>query len=118
MSRQELPAAEALSGGVNADVVTAAERALEAVVVLWNRAGRELGVSLSPIQLQTIEIIARHGEVNLRGLASELDAIPSSASRLCDRMEAAGLIIREGARADRREVVLRLTEEGRALSLN
>ncbi|TDD36504.1 MarR family transcriptional regulator [Actinomadura sp. KC06] len=115
VSRGELPAAETLSSGVNADVVTAAERALGAVVVLWNRAGRDLEVSLSPIQLQTIEIIARHGEVNLRGLASELDAIPSSASRLCDRMEAAGLIIREGALADRREVVLRLTEEGQAL---
>ncbi|WP_171064079.1 MarR family winged helix-turn-helix transcriptional regulator [Actinomadura soli] len=115
MSPGELPAAETLHSGVNADVVTAAERALGAVVVLWNRAGRDLEVSLSPIQLQTIEIIARHGEVNLRGLASELDAIPSSASRLCDRMEAAGLVIREGALADRREVVLRLTEEGQAL---
>lgn len=103
------------AGRADPHVVTAAERALSAAVMLWNRTGRDLEISLSPIQLQTIEIIARQGEVNLRGLASELDAIPSSASRLCDRMEAAGLIIREVARADRREVVLRLSEEGRRL---
>ncbi|WP_202124356.1 helix-turn-helix domain-containing protein [Actinomadura physcomitrii] len=38
----------------------------------------------------------------------------SSASRLCDRLEAAGLLIRDPGR-DRREVTVRLSADGQAL---
>ncbi|WP_433336655.1 MarR family winged helix-turn-helix transcriptional regulator [Spirillospora sp. CA-294931] len=114
MTHRDRPPGERAGGAaeVPGHVAEAAERALGAAVSLWNRAGQQLPASLSPIQLQTIEIIARNDGINLGGLAAELDAIPSSASRLCDRMEAAGLIVRESAPADRREVVLRLSDEG------
>ena len=45
--------------------------------------------------------------------ADELGAIPSSATRLCDRLVAADLITREAGSADRREVFLQLTASGR-----
>ena len=42
-------------------------------------------------------------------------ALPSSASRLCDRLEAAGLLTRDTGRASRRAVSLRLTADGEDL---
>jgi DNA-binding MarR family transcriptional regulator len=44
--------------------------------------------------------------------------ILSSASRLCDRLVAAGLIDREPSRADRREIALTLTPHGVGLLAN
>ncbi|GAA3935088.1 hypothetical protein GCM10023085_15580 [Actinomadura viridis] len=98
-----------------ADVSEAVERALSTAATAWNRADQGLEEHVSPIQLRAVEALARHGEVNLRGLAADLDVIPSSASRLCDRLEAAGLLVRENARSDRREIVLRLSSRGEEL---
>ncbi|MFI0356039.1 MarR family winged helix-turn-helix transcriptional regulator [Actinomadura sp. 9N407] len=99
----------------SAEVTAAIERALSTAALAWNRADQGLEEHVSPVQLRAVEALARHGEVNLRGLAAELDVIPSSASRLCDRLEAAGLLVREHARADRREIVLRLSARGEEL---
>jgi DNA-binding MarR family transcriptional regulator len=100
---------------VPADVVAALERALSAAALAWNRADQGLEEHVPPVQLRAVEALARSGPVNLRGLAAELGVIPSSASRLCDRLEAAGLLVREGAQADRREIVLRLSARGEEL---
>ncbi|GGP94496.1 DNA-binding MarR family transcriptional regulator [Actinomadura coerulea] len=102
-------------GAVPDDVAVAVERVLSSTALLWNRADQGLEPAISPIQLRAVEVIARFGRLNLGGLAEELGAIPSSTSRLCDRLEAAGLIARETARADRREIVLRLTDQGERL---
>jgi DNA-binding MarR family transcriptional regulator len=51
--------------------------------------------------------------MNLSALATKFGAIPSSASRLCDRLEASGLVQREVPADNRREVRLSLTREGR-----
>ncbi|GAA2254075.1 MarR family transcriptional regulator [Actinomadura sp. NPDC048955] len=102
-------------GAVPDDVAAAVERVLSATALLWNRADQGLEPAISPIQLRAVEVIARFGRLNLGRLAEELGAIPSSTSRLCDRLEAAGLIVRETARVDRREIVLRLTDQGERL---
>jgi DNA-binding MarR family transcriptional regulator len=60
-------------------------------------------------------VVERHQEVNLHRLAGALGAIPSSTSRLCDRLQAAGLLDRNISRSDRRAVVLSLTGDGRRL---
>lgn len=75
------------------------------------------GVShrVSPSQLRALLAIARHGSTNLTELASAIDAMLSSASRLCDRLVAAGLIERSPGTDDRREVALRLTGHGERL---
>ncbi|MEV5826359.1 MarR family transcriptional regulator [Spirillospora sp. NPDC052242] len=102
-------------GEVPGDVTAAVERVLSTAALLWSRADQGLEPAVSPIQLRAVEAIARFGRLNLGGLAEELGAIPSSTSRLCDRLEAAGLVVREAAPADRREIIVRLTDQGERL---
>ncbi|MFD0687656.1 MarR family winged helix-turn-helix transcriptional regulator [Actinomadura fibrosa] len=97
------------------DVAAAVERVLSTAALLWSRADQGLEPAVSPIQLRAVEAVARFGRLNLGGLAEELGAIPSSTSRLCDRLEAAGLVVRESAPADRRETLIRLTDQGERL---
>ncbi|MFA1542823.1 MarR family winged helix-turn-helix transcriptional regulator [Actinomadura monticuli] len=103
------------AGGVPDDVAAAVERVLSTTAQLWSRAEQGLEPAISPIQLRAVEAISRSGRLNLGGLAEELGAIPSSTSRLCDRLEAAGLIVREHARTDRREIIVRLSDQGEQL---
>jgi len=65
--------------------------------------------------LRALLIIGRQAPTNLNQLAEELGAIPSSASRLCDRLVAAGLVTRRTGSTDRREVELRVSVEGQRL---
>ncbi|WP_434744095.1 MarR family winged helix-turn-helix transcriptional regulator [Micromonospora sp. SH-82] len=60
-------------------------------------------------------VVERNDGINLRRLAAETDMLLSSASRLCDRLEAAGMVEREPGRADRREISLHLTPQGRRI---
>jgi DNA-binding MarR family transcriptional regulator len=50
---------------------------------------------------------------NLSQLARALDVAPSTAMRMIDRLEAAGLVVREVPAANRRETRLQLTAAGR-----
>ncbi|MFI5842057.1 MarR family transcriptional regulator [Catenuloplanes sp. NPDC051500] len=71
---------------------------------------------LSASQLRamlTLEEIS--GGINLRGLAERLGVVLSSASRLSDRLVAAGLLERRQSDEDRREVLVRLSSSGRRL---
>ncbi|WP_165975270.1 MarR family winged helix-turn-helix transcriptional regulator [Actinomadura rubrisoli] len=111
----EEPAGGGPAGDVPGDVTTAVERVLSTAALLWSRADQGLEPAVSPIQLRAVEAISRFGRLNLGGLAEELGAIPSSTSRLCDRLEAAGLIVRESAQADRREIIVRLSDQGERL---
>jgi DNA-binding MarR family transcriptional regulator len=61
-------------------------------------------------------IIDRAGSLNLNRLAAHVGASASATSRLCDRMEIAGLLTRDRAEESRREIVLLLTESGRRLA--
>lgn len=80
---------------------------------VWARAHHTADVPVPATQLRALFILER-GAVNISSLATQLDALVSSASRLCDRLEAAGLLMRDPGR-DRREVTVRLTAEGQAL---
>jgi DNA-binding MarR family transcriptional regulator len=91
------------------------EAAAEALVGIWSHVAESLDVRISPTQLRALTAVGRHGELNLSQLAEALGALPSSASRLCDRLEAAGLLTRDSGRASRRAVSLRLTSHGKAL---
>src|SRR5579859_1282831 len=91
------------------------EAAAEALVGIWAHVAESLDVRVSPTQLRALTAVGRYGELNLSQLAEALGALPSSASRLCDRLEAAGLLTRDTGRASRRAVSLRLTPEGEAL---
>ena len=62
-----------------------------------------------------LTIIAGNRQTNMSRLAEALEVVPSSASRLCDRLEATGLVRRVADPRDRREVRLLLTPSARRL---
>jgi DNA-binding MarR family transcriptional regulator len=68
-----------------------------------------------PTQLRVLTIVAGNRHTNMSRLAEALGVVPSSASRLCDRLEATGLLRRVPDPRDRREVRLLLTPAARRL---
>ncbi len=70
---------------------------------------------VSATQLQALMLLAQRGPVNLSVFADRLGVATSSASRLVDRLAAAGHLERTVAAHSRREVLLQLTASGRRL---
>jgi DNA-binding MarR family transcriptional regulator len=89
--------------------------AAEAMVRIWTGTHGSPGVPIPATQLRVLFVVEQSGAMNLSGLANELGALLSSASRLCDRLEAAGLIVRESGQQSRREIAIRLSPDGEAL---
>ncbi len=87
--------------------------AVESLANLWSTAAQEAAVRLSLHQLRALRALETAPEVNLTGLAERLDIGLPTASRLCDRLEAAGMLERSLHPRNRREVQLRLTGQGR-----
>lgn len=94
------------ANGRLADEITAEA---EALARLWDRADDWTIPRIPPSQLKILSALRYHGQMNLKALAAEFGAIPSSASRLCDRLEASGLVRRDVPAQNRREVLLSLT---------
>lgn len=94
----------------------AACAASELLEVLWGR-GQEAAPSgpVSPSQLRALLVIEKREGTNLRALGEALGSRPPSVSRLCDRMEAMGLVERCPSPTSRREVELRLSQQGQTL---
>lgn len=88
------------------------EQATRSLLRVWCRAQDESAGGLPFAQLQMLETIARLRTPGLSELADALGVIPSSASRLCDRLTAAGLARRATGSGDRRRVSVELTPEG------
>ena len=79
-------------------------------------AARELATPrLSSPQLSALLVVERAEGINLRRLAEELKMLLSSASRLCDRLVASGMVERVPGRVDRREIAIYLTPSSRTL---
>ena len=101
------------------------ERATDAAAAVLATAESLLGVldgarlaqapAVPPAQLRVLTIVARGRQTNMSRLAEALGVVPSSASRLCDRLEATGLLRRVPDPRDRREVRLLLTPAARRL---
>ena len=92
-----------------------AEDALSALTEAWEAAVEEPGSTVPPAQLRAVLAIAA-GPVNLTALATRLRASASATSRLCDRLQQAGLVTRDPAAPDRRGVLLSLTPAGANLA--
>ena len=73
------------------------------------------GGPVPPSQLRALMAIERCEGVNLRSLSDLLGSRPSAVSRLCDRMEADGLVRRSLSANSRREVELRLSRRAHTL---
>lgn len=87
----------------------------QALLSVWNAAREAATPRLSWPQLSALLVVERAEGINLRGLAGELKMLLSSASRLCDRLVASGMVERVPGRADRREIALYLTPSSRQL---
>lgn len=90
----------------------AVDAAAGALLSVWDTARERAAGQLSASQLRALIVIEEFDGINLRRLAKTLNMLLSSASRLCDRLVAAGVIEREPGRIDRREISLHLTPTG------
>jgi DNA-binding MarR family transcriptional regulator len=89
--------------------------AAQALLAAWDAAREQATPRLSWPQLSALLVVERAEGINLRGLAEQLKMLLSSASRLCDRLVASGMVERVPGRADRREIALYLTPSSRAV---
>src|SRR4051812_11754925 len=104
-------------GPVGPDQMRAAavDDAAQALLSVWDAARERATPRLSSAQLSALLVVERAEGINLRRLAEELKMLLSSASRLCDRLVAAGMVERVPGRVDRREIALYLTPSSRGL---
>ncbi|MEV0478803.1 MarR family winged helix-turn-helix transcriptional regulator [Streptomyces prunicolor] len=102
----------AQADGTDADAGRIAD-AVDGLAELWTTAAAEASVRLSPHQLRALHALQATPGANLTMLAERLDAGLPTVSRLCDRLEAAGLLLRDAAPHNRREIQLSLTAHGR-----
>jgi DNA-binding MarR family transcriptional regulator len=106
------PAPDASEKEHSTDAVLVASRALVGV------AARSLGAvedTITLVQYRALVLLASHGEMNVGALADAFELHQSTATRLCDRLVAKGLIERAPSAQSRREVFVVLTPAGKAL---
>jgi DNA-binding MarR family transcriptional regulator len=96
-----------------ADEVEATMLAARALVAISARSVAAVEDVVTPPQLRVMVMIASRGPLNLGAVARWLGVHPSNATRACDRLVTAGLLDRRDDPADRRNLQLQLTEEGR-----
>jgi DNA-binding MarR family transcriptional regulator len=97
------------------DVAAEVESTVESLVTVLETARMAQSPAVPPTQLRVLTIIAGNRHTNMNRLAEALGVVPSSASRLCDRLEATGLLRRVPDPRDRREVRLTLTPAARRM---
>ncbi|WP_374116558.1 MarR family winged helix-turn-helix transcriptional regulator [Streptomyces gilvus] len=98
------------------DVTLAVMAASRLIVALSARALGAVDVSLTLPQLRSLVALRTCGPIKLAAMAATLGVNPSTALRMVERLESLGLIDRRVNPDNRREVVLRLTPEGQALT--
>ncbi|MEU8849382.1 MarR family transcriptional regulator [Streptomyces sp. NPDC048564] len=87
--------------------------AVENLVSLWFSAVEETSPRLPPRHIRALRAVRRRPALNVTALAEHLRVGLPTASRLCDRLENAGLLRRCADPGDRREVHLEVTAQGR-----
>lgn len=94
------------------NAVLVASRALIGVAV------RSIAVvedELTLVQYRALVLLVSPGQQNVSDLAEALGVHPSTATRLCDRLVAKGLVHRATSTESRREINLTVTPAGRAM---
>jgi DNA-binding MarR family transcriptional regulator len=93
----------------------AIDAALAAANVMMRVAARsvfEVEDLVTTPQLRVLMLISASGPQSIGAVAAELDVHPSNATRTCEKLVQAGLILRSDDPADRRYVQLALTTRG------
>lgn len=99
---------------LDGDLVVA-ERALSGLTEAWEAAIDEAGSTVPPLQLRAVLALAA-APLSVTALAGRLRASVSATSRLCDRLQHAGLVSRDHTVPGTRGVDLSLTPAGVRLS--
>ena len=97
------------------DVVTAILTASRVLVGVSARSLADVEDTVTLTQFRTLVVLNSHGMINLNRLADLLGVNSSTAMRMIDRLLAAALVTRQDNPANRREVLLNLTDQGREL---
>jgi DNA-binding MarR family transcriptional regulator len=80
------------------------------------RAAEAIEPTVTPAQLRVLALLADTGPSSVSAVASALGVAVSTASRLADRLNGAGLLTRQVGPDSRREVELTLTRRGRLVA--
>ncbi|GGN08800.1 transcriptional regulator [Terrabacter tumescens] len=107
--------AQAPDDGGTDDLVTALLTGSRVLVGVSARSLAEVEDAVTLSQFRTLVVLQAHGPTRLNQLATRLAVGPSTALRSVDRLIAAGFVARTENAQDRREVVIALTDAGRAL---
>lgn len=91
------------------------ELASRSLLALSIKAMAQLDPAISSTQLRALMVLEESGGSNLSTLAAAAGVSTSAASRLVDRLVAAGLADRQVPTHSRREVLLQLTPTGRGV---
>ena len=97
------------------DEVAEIEVAALALGLVLTRANTSVYRQVPALQLRALHFIESAEPLTLTRLAAMLGVLPSSATRLCDRLQSSGLLHRRPGATDRREVDLLLTDSSRDL---
>lgn len=97
------------------DVTVAVMAASRLLVAISARALASINASMTLPQLRALVVLEGCEPLKLAAMAATLGVNPSTAMRMVDRLEDAGLVDRRINPANRREVVLNLTDDGHAL---
>jgi DNA-binding MarR family transcriptional regulator len=90
-------------------------RASTVITAIVVRSLNSVSPQLTVVQARALVIVWGLASANVNAVAEGMGANASNASRTCDRLVKAGLLTREQADDDRRNVVLRLSPDGQAL---
>lgn len=94
------------------DAVMLAAQALVGVTV---HSLTELEDRVTLPQLRALVLVSSRASLNMNALAQLMDIHPANATRACDRLVTAGLLERRESPDDRRNLLLEVTDDGRAL---
>lgn len=95
------------------EVVTAVLTASRLLVAVSARSLASVEEALTLPQFRMLVVLDSRGAMNISRLGEHLDVIPSTAMRMVDRLVAAGMLVRTANPANRREILIDLTDAGR-----
>lgn len=98
-----------------ADAAAEASLAAERLVRLWENVERRVVPAVPPAQFRVLALVGRAGVLTPTKIAEMTGAMASSISRLCGRLQTAGLLVKEENCRNRREILVRLSPQGEAL---
>lgn len=101
-------------GATGSDAVTdAVLTASRLLVAVSARSIAAVDESITLPQFRLLVVVSTQGAVNLAQVAELLGVAPSTATRMIDRLIAAGLVVREVSPHSRREILVELSPAGR-----